>query len=204
MGQLILDTSILIIAEKVVTVDPYVVSVKVRDILIGDEEDLINDRITVSTMADNPTGKQIYGIDLNEASPDESFILFLRGEGMSFSLASVSNPQSILMGCFRVESEENLAVFVQTMQLLDEYLMPEGSSLAEDFPEDPSLPGCQGCLFLMRRDGPEADSPAIYRCGRVWIPASLRGWLPQELLEEFGMEYGSGHPQCWVLPPNSI
>ena len=178
MGQLILDTSILIIGEKVVTVDPFVVSVKVRDILIGDDEDLIDDRITISTMVDNPAGKQIYGIDLNEVSPDESFILFLRGEGTNFSLASVSNPQSILMGCFRVETEENLAVFIQAMQLLDKYLMPEDGSLTEDFPAEPSLPGCQGCLFLMRRDGPEEDSPAIYRCGRVWTrPACEVGSL---------------------------
>ena len=86
------------------------------------------------------------------------------------------------------------------MQLLDRYLMPEGSSIAFDFPAEPSLPGCDGCLFLMQARVDESDGPEVYRCGRIWTPASLQGWVTREVLEKYGEEYGADRPVCWTPP----
>lgn len=201
MGQLILDTSLLVVGEEVLPVDQDVVSVEVREILIGDDEELTGERIMVSTVVDDQPGKEVYGINLHRASPQESFILFLREERPNFTLASVSNPLSILQGCFRVQSEENLAVFTEAMRLLDRYLLPAGSSMAEDFPLEPSLPGCQECLFLLQGEGQDETASVIYRCGRIWIPPSLRGWLSQDGLEHYGEECGPRHPLCWTSFP---
>ena len=203
MGQLILDTSLLVIGQELLTVDHEMVSVQVREVLIGDSEDLTGERIMVSTAVNDPPGKEVYGIDLHRVPPEESLILFLRQEGPNFALASVSTPLSILQGCFRVQSEENLAMFTEAMRLLDRYLLPEGStiSMLEDFPLEPSLPGCRECLFLLQDEGRDESASVLYRCGRLWIPPSLRGWLSQNALEQYGREYGPRHPQCWTTLP---
>jgi hypothetical protein len=154
----------------------------------------------VSTVVDNPSNKVIYGADLHGASGGDSFILFLRGSELSLSLASVSNPQSILLGCFQVQEEANLREYLDAMLLLDRHLVPEGSSLAESFPGSPSLPGCGGCLFLLKSRETEGDGH-VYRCGRIWTAASLQGWLPEETLRRNEEEYGEERPLCWVLPP---
>ena len=200
IGQLILDTTLLAVGEQVVPVDPHTVSVKLARVLLEDE-DLLGERIHLSTIVDNPTGKQVYGIDLQDVAADDSFILFLRQEGPNFSLAQVSGPQSILLGCFRLESEEHLDKFLEAMQFLDRYLLPEGSALADDFAEAPSLPACLGCLFLLLHDDPEVDDLTRYRCGRIWTPASLKGWLTREALEAYSKDYGGSPPLCWTSPP---
>ena len=198
MGQLILDTALLIVGRQVVSLDQFVVSVRVTSIILSEQETVPGERILVSTVVDNPLGKQVYGISLHDAAPDESFLLFLRDDGRNFTLAQVSNPQTILLGCFKVQTEEHLTMFVEAMRLLDRYLMPEGSSLAFDFPTEPSLPGCDGCLFLMHARAAEPDGAQVYRCGRIWTPASLHGWLPRDLLEKYGDEYGQERPICWT------
>ena len=199
MGQLVLDTSLLIVGKQVVSMDQFVVSVRVASVVLGEQEAMVGERILVSTVVDNPLGKQVYGVPLHDAAADESFLLFLREEGASFVFAQVSNPQAILLGCFKVQTDAHLAVFVEAMQLLDRYLLPEGSVIGFDFPEDPSFPGCGGCLFLMQARTSDEETVDVYRCGRLWTPASLRGWLSRDALEKYGEEYGRDRPACWTL-----
>ena len=200
IGQLLLNTSVLAIGEQVVPIDSHTVSVRLTKVLLEDE-DLAGERIQVSTAVDNPTGKRVYGIDFRDVAASDSFIFFLRQQGPHFELAHVSSPQSILLGCFRVESEEHLDKFLEAMQLLDRYLVPEGSILADDFAEAPSLPVCSGCLFLLAHEDPEVQELTRYRCGRIWTPASLKGWLTREALEAYGKEASAGTPLCWTPPP---
>ncbi|GEM_PF-4419697 len=200
IGQLILDTSLLAVGEQVVAIDPDTVSVKLTKVLLEDE-DLVGERVQVSTTVDNPTGKRVYGVDFHDVALADSFIFFLKQEGSRFALARVSSPQSILLGCFRVESEEHLDKFLEAMQLLDRYLVPQGSILADDFAEAPSLPACSGCLFLLGHADPEVRELTRYRCGRIWTPASLKGWLTREALEAYGKEAGPSTPLCWAPPP---
>ena len=202
LGQLILDTSLLIVADDVVLVDPHTVSVRLIRVLLEDE-DWVGERLQVSTRVDNPNGKRVYGVDFREVAAGDLFVLFLRREGLRFTLARVSTPQSILLGCFRVQSEEHLDQFLEAMQLLDRYLVPTGSVLADDFAEAPSLPACSECLFLLEHEDPDLHGLIRYRCGRIWTPASLKGWLTREALEAYGKELGSYVPLCWTSLPCS-
>jgi hypothetical protein len=200
IGQLILDTSLLAVGAQVMSVGPDTVSVKLLRIPLGDE-DLLGERIQISTRVENPDAKQVYGIDLRSVAADDVFIFFLRQEAHGFTLARVSGLQSILKGCFRVESVEHLDTFLAAMELLDLYLLPAGSVLADDFAEAPSLPACLGCLFLLRHDDLDVGGLTRYRCGRIWTPASLRGWLTGEALQAYGNDYGDRPPLCWTSPP---
>lgn len=196
LGQLVLDTSILAIADEVLSVDPYSVKVRLRDVILGDQ-DWAGERVTVYTVVERPAGEVVYGGNLQKASAGDSFIVFLRGSEPGFSLAGVSNGQSILLGCFLIQTVDNVPAFLEAMRFLDQYLLPDESSLAEDFPEEPSLPGCSGCLFLLQR-----EETLVYRCGRLWVPASRQGWLTSDALEQYGEEQGGGKPGCWVQPPS--
>jgi hypothetical protein len=196
LGQLVLDTSVLAIADDVLSIDSYSVSVHLRDIVLGDR-DWLGERVTVYTVVERSAGALVYGGNLQKASPDDSFILFLRGSDPGFLMASVSNGQSILLGCFLIQAMDNVPAFLEAMQLLDQFLLPEESSLTEEFPEQPSLPGCTGCLFFLER-----KEMYVYCCGRLWIPASRQGWLTADALERYGEEYGPERPACWVHPPS--
>ena len=195
LGQLVLDTSVLAIADQVLSIDPYSVSVRLRDIILGDQ-DWLGERVTVYTVVERPAGETVYGGNLQKASPNDSFILFLRSSEPGFFLASVSNGEGILLGCFLIQAVDNVPAFLEAMQFLNQYLLPDESGLTEEFPEQPSLPGCMGCLFFLER-----GEMYVYRCGRLWIPASRRGWLTSDALERYGEEYGPERPACWVYPP---
>lgn len=198
LGQLVLDTSLLVIADQVHTVDSELVSVHVQDVFTNNV-DLTGDRIFVSTRVETLAPGTTYGADLHNADPADAFLLFLQGAEPTFSIASVSSDRSALLGCFRIQSMDNLPAFIDTVLLLDELLFPLGSSsIPDDFPEQPGLPGCSGCLFLLQHIVQQAQPGSFYRCGRIWTPASLQGWLPEEILRQHGQETGPDPPACWT------
>ena len=92
MGQLVLDTSLLIVGRQVISIDQFTVSVRVASIVVGEQDAVTGERILVSTVVENPVGKQVYGVSLHDAAADESFLLFLREEGPNFALGSGKQP----------------------------------------------------------------------------------------------------------------